>query len=226
VIETGELHEPPIWSFPDLAQPILDRGPVALGVLLSGSGRTLENLLRAIAAGEVSASVRVVISSKPSVRGLAVAREAGIPTFTLERRDFESDDAYSEVVYHAVEPFDVELLILAGFLRKLVVTPGWEDRILNIHPALLPEAAAAGKGFYGDRVHAAVIASGATESGASVHIVDNGYDTGPVVMRATVPVLPSDTPVSLAARVFEAECRLYPAAIQRHIATRPDLFGG
>ena len=87
-------------------------------------------------------------------------------------------------------------------------------------------ASAAGKGFYGERVHAAVLASGATQSGATVHVVDNGYDTGPVVMRAAVPVLPDDNPSSLAERVFEAERALYPAAIRRYIADHPELFGG
>ena len=118
------------------------------------------------------------------------------------------------------------LTLLAGFLRKLVVTPELDGRILNIHPALLPDSAAAGQGFYGERVHASVIASGATISGATVHVVDNDYDTGPIVLRSTVPVLPGDTPESLAARVFEAECLLYPAAVRHHIANRQDLFGG
>jgi formyltetrahydrofolate-dependent phosphoribosylglycinamide formyltransferase len=187
----------------------------------------LENLLGRIAAGRLDLAIRAVISSKPEVRGLAIAEGAGIPTILLQRRAFDSDLAYSDAIYAALGPHEVELLLLAGFLRKLVVPPEWDNRILNIHPALLPEAAAAaGKGFYGERVHAAVLASGATESGATVHVVDNGYDSGPVVMRATVPVLPDDTADSLAARVFAAECELYPVAIQRHILAHPHLFGG
>lgn len=226
MIETGELHRPAPWLLPEPTGLRLDRAPVGLGVLLSGSGRTLENLLQAIAAGDLDAAVRVAVSSKPDVRGLAVAREAGIPTLTLQRRHFAEDQTYSDAIYAGIRPYEPELLILAGFLRKLVVPPAWEGRILNIHPALLPEAAAAaGRGFYGERVHAAILASGAAESGATVHVVDNGYDTGPVVMRAAVPVLPDDTPATLAARVFEAECRLYPAAIQRYIADHPELFG-
>ena len=200
--------------------------PLYLAVLLSGTGRSLANLLRVIADGTLQARISVVISSKPDVRGLDVAAEAGIPTAVIERREFP-DDAYSEAVYAVLAPFQPDLIVMAGFLRKLIVRPEWEGRILNIHPALLPESAAAGKGFYGERVHAAVIASGARESGASVHVVDNGYDTGPVVMRATVQVLPGDTPASLGARVFAAECALYPEAIRpTPQRTGPDRRGG
>lgn len=227
VTETGELHDQPLWARPEFAAPHRDRAPVNAAVLLSGSGRTLENLLRHIAAGRLQLAIRLVISSKPAVRGLEIAHAAGIPSLVLERRAFATDLAYSEAIYTAFRPAEVELVCLAGFLRKLVVPPEWDNRILNIHPALLPEAAAAaGKGFYGERVHAAVLASGATESGATVHVVDNGYDSGPVVMRARVPVLPDDTAESLAARVFVAECELYPLAIQRHIHSHPYLFGG
>jgi phosphoribosylglycinamide formyltransferase-1 len=224
--ELDESREEKTWREGD-AGASYERAPIGVGVLLSGTGRTLENLLRAIAAAELNASIRVVVSSKPDVRGLEIARDAGIPAVVIQRRDFDSEPAYSAAVYAAIRPHAVELLLLAGFLRKLVVPSEWEGRILNIHPALLPEmAAAAGKGFYGDRVHAAVTASGAAESGATVHVVDNGYDTGPVVMRATVPVLPDDTPALLAARVFAAECVLYPAAIRQYVTTHPELFGG
>jgi len=200
-------------------------------VLLSGTGRTLENLLATIAAGGLDAHVGAVVSSVPGVRGLAVAAAAGIPTAAVRRRDHPDDAAYSAAVYAALDaalaPARPDLVLLAGFLRKLVVPDALAGRILNIHPALLPEAAAvaAGRGFYGDRVHAAVLASGAAESGATVHVVDNGYDTGPVVLRERVPVLPDDTPATLGDRVFAAERRLYPAAIRRHVAAHPELFG-
>lgn len=227
VIDTGEHFDPTIVPLIETAEPRLARGPVGLGVLISGSGRTLQNLLDVIARGGLDCSVRVVVSSKPNVRGLEIAREAGIPAFVIERKAYDSDSAYSEALYAQVRAHEAELILLAGFLRKLVVPPELEGRILNIHPALLPEAAAAaGKGYYGDRVHAAVLASGATRSGATVHVVDNGYDTGPVVMRATVDILPDDTPATLAGRVFLAECALYPAAIRRYIAAHPELFGG
>lgn len=164
----------------------------------------------------MDARVVAVVSSVPGVRGLAIADAAGVPALTLRRRDYPGDAAYSAAIYAALAPHAPDLIALAGFLRRLVVPSEWAGRILNIHPALLPESPAAGPGFYGERVHAAVLASGATESGATVHVVDDGYDTGPVVGRAVVPVLPDDTPATLAARVFAAECALYPAAIARH----------
>ncbi len=200
--------------------------PLRLAVLLSGTGRTLENLLTTIATQELDAEVVMVISSVPNVRGLATAEAAGIPTATVRRRDYPDDVAYSDAVYAMLAPVTPDLIVLAGFLRKLVVRDDLAGRILNIHPALLPEAAfAAGRGFYGERVHAAVLASGATESGATVHVVDNGYDTGPVVLQARVPVRRDDTPATLGARVFEAERWLYPEAIRRHVAAHPELFG-
>jgi len=195
-----------------------------VAVLLSGGGRTLDNLLRAIAAGELGAEIVGVVSSKPEVRGLAVAGEADIPTWVCRRTDQADDEAYADAILGALAPQRPDLILLAGFLRRMAVRPGWEGRILNIHPALLPESGAAGQGFYGERVHAAVLASGATVSGATVHVVDDGYDTGPVVLRRSVPVLPDDSSATLAARVFVAELALYPEAIRRYVAAHPELF--
>ncbi|HUG61694.1 MAG TPA: phosphoribosylglycinamide formyltransferase [Methylomirabilota bacterium] len=194
--------------------------PTRLAVLLSGTGRSLANLLRVIEAGELDAAVVAVVSSVAGVRGLEIAEAAGVPSTVVPRRGFSSDAAYSEAIFTWLEPRRPELIVLAGFLRKLVAPPAWEGRILNIHPSLLPETAhyAAGRGLYGERVHAAVLAHGDTTSGATVHVVDNGYDTGPVVLRAEAPVLPGDTPASLGTRVFAIECRLYPEAIRRHLS--------
>ena len=194
------------------------RATPVLAVLLSGGGRTLANLIERSRAGELPARVGVVVSSVQDAGGLEIARRAGIPAATKIRKDFESDRAYSDAVFSEIEPYDPALVILAGFLRKLVVPPRWEGRILNIHPALLPEMAfASGRGFYGERVHRAVLESGQTVSGATVHLVDNGYDTGPVYLRQTIPVEPGDTVESLAARVFAAECDLYPRAIAQYL---------
>jgi phosphoribosylglycinamide formyltransferase 1 len=193
--------------------------PWRLAVLLSGSGRTLANLLEATNAGELPARIVAVVSSVPNVRGLEIAAEAGLPAHLIPRRAFASDEAFSTAVYEALAPYRPDLLLLAGFLRRLVVTPEWAGRILNIHPALLPEAAAyaAGRGRYGERVHAAVLANGDTVTGATVHVVDNDYDAGPPILRAEVPIAPDDTPATLAARVFAAECALYPEAIRRYL---------
>ncbi len=198
--------------------------PWNLGVLLSGAGRTLEYLLASIAEGELDARVPVVISSRPDVRGLDVAAAAGIPTRVIERRDFPSLAAFSAAIYDELAYFDVDLAIMAGYLRKMLVLPEWEGRILNIHPCLLPDARdyAAGKGMYGERVHAAVLAHGDRVSGATVHLVTDDYDEGPPLARIEVPVEPGDDPVTLGTRVFMAERGLYPATIRDYMVAHPE----
>ncbi|MCA9858088.1 MAG: phosphoribosylglycinamide formyltransferase [Thermomicrobiales bacterium] len=189
-----------------------------LAVLLSGGGRTLANLIDQSANGDLQARIGIVVSSVAGAGGIEIARNAGIPTVTLLRKEFDSDAAYSEAIFATIAPYDPALVILAGFLRKVIVPPEWDGRILNIHPALLPECSyASGRGFYGDRVHAAVLAQGESVSGATVHLVDNGYDTGPVYMRQRVPVEPDDDVRTLAARVFQAETELYPRAIAAYL---------
>lgn len=207
------------------AAPGAGAEPVRVAVLLSGGGRTLQNLINHQASGTLPVNIVAVVSSTPGVGGLAIAERAGIPAHTIVRRAYASDDEFGDAVFEALAPARPELIVLAGFLRRLPVPPAWEGRILNIHPALLPESGVAGRGFYGDRVHAAVLSSGATRSGATVHVVDNDYDTGPVVMRREVPVLPDDTVDTLAARVFAAECQLYPEAIVHYVSEHPELFG-
>ena len=199
--------------------------PWRLGVLISGSGRSLRNLLHVIERNELDAEVVCVISSIAGVKGLEIAANAGVPSQVASRAEFAGADAYSRAIYDVLEPYAPDLLVMAGFLRRLLVFPGWEGRILNIHPALLPDAAAyaAGKGRYGDRVHEAVLANGDPVSGATVHVVTDVYDEGPPLLRLEVPVEPGDTAQSLAARVFAAECDLYPEAIRQYIASHPEL---
>lgn len=199
--------------------------PWRLCVLISGSGRSLRNLLEVIERGDLHAGIVCVVSSVDGVAGLKVAARSGIPHTVITRREYPDVTAYSQALYDAVTPYAPDMLIMAGFLRRLLVFPGWEGRILNIHPALLPEAAlyAAGKGRYGDRVHAAVLANGDTVTGATVHVVTDVYDDGPPLVRAEVPVESGDTPSSLAARVFAAECELYPAAIRQYAEAHPEL---
>jgi formyltetrahydrofolate-dependent phosphoribosylglycinamide formyltransferase len=194
-------------------------------VLLSGTGRTLENLLRVIDRGELDARVVHVVSSVAGARGLQVASEAGISHETLTRRGFADNDAYSDALFAALAPSQPQMILLCGFLRQLVVPPAWEGRILNIHPALLPRAAsyAAGRGRYGERVHQAVLEHGDTVSGATVHLVTNDYDEGPPLLQREVPVLPDDTSATLGARVFATECALYPEAIRRYLTAHPEL---
>lgn len=200
--------------------------PWRLAVLISGSGRTLKNLLDVIERGELDAEIVCVASSRSGVAGLEIAREAGIPAYTVTGKVNPGPERYARAMYAVLEPHAPDMVIMAGFLRHLPVFPGWEGRILNIHPALLPEAGsyAAGKGMYGDRVHQAVIDHGDTVSGATVHVVTETYDEGPPLMRAEVPVLPDDTMARLAARVFAEECVLYPEAIRRYLAGHPELL--
>jgi formyltetrahydrofolate-dependent phosphoribosylglycinamide formyltransferase len=199
-------------------------GTARLAVLLSGSGRTLENLLAAIERRQLDATIVAVVSSKPGVRGIDIAQSAGIPVTVIERKGFESDAAFTNAILAWLEPYVPHLIVHAGFLRKLAIPATWEGRMINIHPSLIPESGAMGKGFWGDRVHTAVIASGAKWSGATVHLVDNEYDHGPIVAKTVVPVMPDDTTESLAARVFAAECRLYPHAIARYLRENPWLL--
>jgi formyltetrahydrofolate-dependent phosphoribosylglycinamide formyltransferase len=199
--------------------------PWRLGVLISGSGRTLRNLLDVIERGELDAEVVCVVSSREGVRGLDIAIDVGIPAYTVTGAQHRGVQVYSQAMYDVVTPHAPDLLIMAGFLRRLLVFPGWEGRILNIHPALLPDAAAwaAGKGCYGDRVHENVIAHGDRVSGATVHVVTDIYDDGPPLMRVEVPVEEGDTAELLAARIFTEECVLYPEAIRQYMAAHPDL---
>ena len=183
--------------------------PVQLAVLLSGSGRTLQNLIEVIDQGRLRAVIRVVISNTPAAYGLQRAENAGIPCHVIDHRD-RSHSSFNREVFDVLAGYSVELIVLAGFLRKIDIPTEWEGRILNIHPALLPKYG--GKGFYGHRVHAAVIAAGEPESGCTVHLVDDQYDHGPILLQKRVPVLPADTPELLAERVFQAECEAYPEA--------------
>ncbi|MCA1666085.1 MAG: phosphoribosylglycinamide formyltransferase [Thermomicrobia bacterium] len=187
-----------------------DHFPIA--VLLSGQGRTLANLLGAIARGELPVAVRCVIGSKPGIRGLTIAADAGIPHHLVRRRDFADSEAFSAAVWETLTAYDIRLVVHAGFLHKLLVPAGWEGRVLNIHPSLLPSFG--GQGMYGQHVHAAVLAHGCKVSGCTVHICDNAYDTGPIVAQQCVPVRDDDTPETLGERVFAAECMLYPAVIR------------
>ena len=186
-----------------------------LAVLVSGTGRSLENLFRVIDAGELSARVRLVLSDRPGVRALEIAEQRGVPTRVVRPRDHDGPPDFSRAVFEAIETHDCGTVVLAGFLRLLPIPPAWSGRVLNIHPSLLPKHG--GKGYYGDRVHAAVLEAGDATSGCTVHYVDDVYDNGPPILQVEVPVEPGDDVRSLAARVFEAECRALPEAIRRHL---------
>jgi len=190
--------------------------PLKLGVLLSGGGTTLENLVAEIEGGTLDAEIRVVISSSPKAYGLVRAANHGIPARTLRLADFANSESYSDAITAELRAGEVELVILAGFLKLYKIPDEYAGRVMNIHPALSPKFC--GKGFYGHHVHAAVLAAGERSSGCTVHYCDNEYDHGPIILQRKVPVLEDDTPDTLAKRVFAEECKAYPEAIRRFIA--------
>jgi formyltetrahydrofolate-dependent phosphoribosylglycinamide formyltransferase len=184
--------------------------------LLSGTGSTMVNLHEHIERGEVPAEIAVVVSSRKQVRGLERAEGFGLATRVLPRKPFRRDDGFDEQAYSAalvelLEPFDPQLIVMAGFMTRLAspVLDRWP--VINVHPALLPMFG--GEGWYGHRVHEAVLAAGVKVTGATVHFADADYDRGPIIVQEAVPVREDDTPDTLAARVQEAERRIYPRAV-------------
>jgi formyltetrahydrofolate-dependent phosphoribosylglycinamide formyltransferase len=200
--------------------------PLRLGVLLSGGGRTLENLLAEIDAGRLRGLARlaVVIASRPGIRGIEVGERAGVPVHVVRRGDYAKVDAYSEAMARLLDDAGADLVCLAGFLSYWIVPDRYEGRVLNIHPALLP--AFGGKGMYGHHVHEAVLARGCKVSGCTVHFVNNEYDAGPIVVQRAVPAFADDTPDTLAARVFRQECEAYPEAVRLYARGRLRVEGG
>jgi phosphoribosylglycinamide formyltransferase-1 len=180
-----------------------------VGVLISGRGSNLQALIDATQAPGYPAEIVLVISNVPSAQGLTRAEAAGIPTRTINHKDFASREAFDAALTGALEDAGVELLCNAGFMRlhSEGFVRHWWNRHLNIHPSLLPA-------FKGLRTHARVLEEGAQLTGCTVHFVRPELDSGPIVAQAEVPVLDGDTPESLAGRVLAAEHRLYPHALR------------
>jgi len=183
--------------------------PLRLGVLASGSGSNLQALLDACRQGALHAQVAVVICNVAGARCLERARDANVPALLLSHRDFPSRETYDVELVAALEQHGVELVCLAGFMR--IVTPtllrAFPDRVLNIHPSLLPS-------FPGLHAVRQALDAGARISGCTVHFVDEGTDTGPVLIQAAVPVLDGDSEESLAARIHAQEHRCYVRAVE------------
>lgn len=188
-----------------------------LAVLISGSGTTLRNLLQWQTAGKLAAQIVLVGSSSADAAGLQYAAAAGIPSFVVDHRTVRDEVEFSRQIFTRCRELTVDYVVLGGFLRKLRIPADFERRVVNIHPSLIP--AFAGKGFYGRRVHEAVLRQGCKITGCTVHFVDDEFDHGPIIDQAAVRVQDSDTPETLAARVFAAECELYPAVINRLAGT-------
>lgn len=180
-----------------------------VGVLISGRGSNIQALIDAAAAPDYPAKIVLVLSNVPGVQGLARAEAASIPTIVVNHKDFASRDDLNSVLDATLKEAGIELLCNAGFMRlhTEAFVRSWWNRHLNIHPSLLPA-------FKGLNTHARVLAEGVKISGCTVHFVRTEMDTGPIVAQAALPVLAGDTPDSLAARVLEAEHRLYPLALK------------
>lgn len=180
-------------------------GPTNLLVLLSGSGRTLLNLADAIDRGDLPARIRLVVASKPCL-GEERARARGFDTRIVR------GVIPPEQLLTLARDAHADWIVLAGYLKMVCIPEQLRGLVVNIHPALLPDFG--GPGMYGSHVHEAVLASGRTESGCTVHYCDDRYDTGPIILQHRCPVLPGDTPDTLSARVFQLECIAYPEALR------------
>ena len=187
-----------------------------IALFISGTGGNALNLLRACHEGRVPAVPVLGLASSPKAGGIERLEAEGLPMAVVVRKDFDSDEAFSEACYAAAEAAGTEVICLCGWLKKLAVPRRWEGRILNIHPGLLPRFG--GAGMYGMHVHRAVLAAGEAESGATVHLVDGEYDHGRILGQMRVPVLPGDAPEDLQKRVYAAEMALFPKALAAYLA--------
>ena len=180
-----------------------------VGVLASGGGTNLQAIIDRCQDGSIDAEIAVVITNNPGAGALDRADKAGIPTLCINHRDFSQREDFDKAVVGALQDSGVELVVLAGFMRIITQTfiDAYPNRIINIHPALLPA-------FAGLHVQQQAIDYGARFSGCTVHFVDGGVDTGPIIIQAVVPIHPEDTADNLAARILEQEHKIYPRAIQ------------
>jgi formyltetrahydrofolate-dependent phosphoribosylglycinamide formyltransferase len=201
----------------------MSRTPLRLAVLLSGGGTTLQNLIDHIEAGTLSASIVVVISSQPTAYGLVRAKHHGLEALCIPWKADADPQAYQEELNRTLDRYAPDLIILAGFLHMFRYAPHYRNRVMNIHPSLIP--AFSGKGFYGLKVHRAALAYGVKVSGCTVHFVDEEYDHGPIIRQCIVPVLDDDTPERLALRVALEERKAYPEVIQLFAEGRLQVRG-
>ncbi len=190
---------------------------INIAVFISGGGTNLQSLIDASHEGRLSADIVLVVSRRDNASGLERARRAGIDTFVYDPKNYPDKESAHKDLMEMLESYAVDYIALAGYLNLLPkpLIQKYRNRITNIHPALLPKHG--GKGMYGHHVHEAVLTAGDTESGATVHLVDEIYDNGRILLQKKVPVLPDDTPDSLAARVLKIEHEIYPIALQNLI---------
>ncbi len=186
--------------------------PIRLGVLISGGGRTLMNILEHISKGRLNAEIAVVISSLSTVAGVEKAKDAGLNVKIIRKKDYSDINRFSKHIEEELVAANAELVVQGGWMCLWAIPQRYENRVMNIHPALLPSFS--GQGMWGHHVHDAVLAAGCKVSGCTVHFCTNEYDKGPIVVQRVCEVKEDDTPDTLAARVFQQECIAYPQAIK------------
>lgn len=209
-------------NFPIIVGIMPMTSPLAVAVLISGGGTTLRNFVARKQAGDLPISIPLVIASR-MCRGVELCRELGLQCEVVDRKTCGSVAEFSDRIFSLVRESGCGLVALAGFLSRIAIPPDFEQKVMNIHPGLIP--AFCGKGMHGHHVHEAVLQRGARISGCTVHFADNEYDHGPIILQRVVPVLDEDTANSLAARVFAAECEAYPAAIRLYAEGRLEAVG-
>ena len=199
---------------------LCDSGLMNIGVFASGRGSNFQAILNAIQEGLLPARVVLVLSNKGDAGALEIARARSLAAVHLSQKQFSDEDSFAAAMLHVLKEHNVQIVALAGYLKKipLIVVREYRNRILNIHPALLPSFG--GAGMYGHYVHEAVIASGAKLSGATVHLVDEEYDRGPIVLQKAVTVETLDTPETLAEKVLKIEHEIYPLALKAFAENR------
>ncbi len=191
-----------------------------LAVMVSGGGTDLQSVINGVQSGKIPAEIAVVISSKPGVYALERAKKAGIPGVVICKKDYADEQAFFDANLGVLREYGAEGVVLAGYLSILgkQMIEAYPNKIINIHPSLIPSFC--GKGYYGLRVHQAVLDYGAKVSGATVHFVDEGADTGPIILQQAVSVLPEDTAESLQQRILEVEHEILPEAVALFCADR------
>ncbi len=208
-------------DFAPRTPPIFDP-PIRLAVCVSGGGTTLQNLIDLIRARRLNAQIVQVVASRPRIGAIARAEAVSIP-LSLASQTAHSSAEFSASVFDPIRHSRADLVVLGGFLALVKIPRDYKGRVINVHPSLIP--AFCGKGYYGAKVHQAVIESGARVSGCTVHFADEVYDSGPIISQRTVPVHDDDTTESLAARVFVEECKALPEAIEHYAAGRLRVEG-
>lgn len=189
---------------------------INISVMVSGGGTNLQAVIDAVEKGEIPLGrIVLVISSNPQAYSLKRAKKHNIKAKVIGREEYPDANKRTEAILEALKEENTDMIVLAGYMSVLDkrLIDAYRGRIINIHPSLIPKYC--GKGFYGHRVHEAVIAGGETESGATVHFVDEGVDTGEIILQKTVAVKPDDTPESLASRVLEKEHEILPLAVKQ-----------